>query len=262
MSKHTLSLIFPAYNEQENIRETVEAARRALPALVHTWEIILVNDGSRDDTGRICDELAAQHPDVHVIHHPANQGYGAALKSGVVATKYDLIFFSDSDGQFDLGELVRLLEWVDRYDIVAGYRAERSDPFYRLVNAWGWKILVRLLLGLHIRDIDCAFKVFRREVFESIQIRSVGAMVNTEILAQAMRLGMRIKEVKVSHFPRLYGRQTGAKLRVILKAFRELFRLWRKLRTVSHSQQGLFHRSRLKETGIGHRHPRQSENRS
>ncbi len=238
----SISVIFPAFNEQTNIVSTVEKARNILPTVTGMWEIIVVNDGSDDKTGRICDSMARQYPEVRVIHHASNRGYGTALKSGILAAQHELIFFSDSDGQFDLNELHQLVAWIDQYDIVVGYRAKRQDAFHRLINAWGWNILVRMLLGLRIRDIDCAFKIFRREVFESIQIRSVGAMVNTEILAQAKQFGMRIKEVKVSHYPRLFGQQTGANLRVILKAFREIFRLWGKLRYISKNQEGLYER--------------------
>lgn len=236
----TLSVIFPAFNEEANIRHTVEAARMVLPKLAQTWEIILVNDGSRDATTPICDELAEQYSEVRAIHHVENRGYGAALKSGILAARYNYIFFTDSDGQFDLQELERLIGWASHYDIVTGYRAKRQDPPHRLINAWGWKTLVRMILGVRVRDIDCAFKIFQRSVFDRVQIRSVGAMVNTEILAQANSFGMRIHEVKVSHYPRRAGKPSGANLRVIVKAFRELFRLWGQLRNVTHEQPGLF----------------------
>jgi glycosyltransferase involved in cell wall biosynthesis len=176
---------------------------------------------------------------VRTIHHSTNRGYGAALKSGIIAAKHDLIFFTDSDGQFDLKELRQLIRWSDEYQIVAGYRKKRRDPAYRLVNALAWKVLVRIVLGLKVRDIDCAFKLFHREVFNRVQIRSVGAMVNTEILVQAMRLGMRIHEVEVTHFPRQHGKPSGANVRVILKAFRELIRLRYRLHRVPQGQTGL-----------------------
>jgi len=236
----TLSVIFPAFNEEANIRYTVEAARMVLPKLAQTWEIILVNDGSRDATTPICDELAEQYPEVRAIHHVENRGYGAALKSGILAARYDYIFFTDSDGQFDLQELENLIDWASHYEIVTGYRAKRQDPPHRLINAWGWRTLVRMVLGVRVRDIDCAFKIFQRSVFDRIQIRSVGAMVNTEILAQANSFGMRIHEVKVSHYPRRAGKSSGANLKVIAKAFKELFRLWGQLRNVTHEQPGLF----------------------
>ena len=236
----TMSVIFPAFNEEGNIRRAVDAALEVLPKVAMSWEIIVVDDGSSDATARICDDLKAQYPEIEVIRHEQNRGYGAALKSGIMTAKYDLIFFSDSDGQFDLRELLQLICWSEDYDIVAGYRAKRQDPLHRRINALGWNVLVRLVLGIKIRDIDCAFKLFRRAVFDQVQIRSVGAMVNTEILAQAARLGMRIHQVKVNHFPRRHGKQSGANLHVIIKAFRELCRLWRQLRRVAPDQTGLY----------------------
>jgi glycosyltransferase involved in cell wall biosynthesis len=251
----TLSVIFPAFNEEANIRQTVESARLVLPKLAQSWEIILVNDGSKDGTTPLCDQLAEQYQEVRAIHHTDNRGYGAALKSGILAARYDYIFFTDSDGQFDLQELERLIGWAGHYEIVTGYRAKRQDPPHRLINAWGWKTLVRMVLGVKVRDIDCAFKIFQRSVFDRVQIRSVGAMVNTEILAQAMSFGMRIHEVKVSHYPRRFGKPSGANLRVITKAFRELFRLWGQLRNVTHEQDGLFRTERalVEDTAPGER---------
>jgi glycosyltransferase involved in cell wall biosynthesis len=246
----SLSVVLPAFNEQYNLRTTVEAARRILPTVAGQWEIIIVNDGSGDATGRICDGLANQFSEVRVVHHPGNKGYGAALKSGITVARHDWIFFSDSDGQFDFAEISRLLAHSGDNDIVAGYRKRRNDPFYRALNAAGWNILVRLSLGVAVRDIDCAFKLFRRQVFERVQIRSVGAMVNTEILSQAFRFGMRIKEVEVTHYPRQHGQPSGAKPRVIIKAFRELVRMWWKLRNIGHEQEGLYPRSQEPEAAL------------
>jgi glycosyltransferase involved in cell wall biosynthesis len=236
----TLTLILPAFNEAENIAATVRSAYETLSQLVLEWEIIIVNDGSSDNTNKICDRLANADSRVRVIHHATNRGYGAALKSGIISARHQLIFFTDSDGQFSFRELPKFIEYAKQFDIVAGYRAKRHDPPHRLINALGWKLLVRILLGIQIRDIDCAYKVFRREVFERIQIRSVGAMVNTEILAQAEKFGMRLKEVEVSHFPRRFGRPTGAKIGVIFKALRELVKLWCKLRFTHMDQEGIF----------------------
>lgn len=237
----SLSVIFPAFNEEANIKRTVESARAILPKIAEQWEIIVVDDGSKDATRDICDELIELYPEVRAIHHPQNRGYGAALKSGILAAQSGLIFFTDSDGQFDLVELESLIRWSKDYDMVIGYRGKRQDPPHRLLNAFGWNLLVRMVLGVKVRDIDCAFKLFRREVFDRIQIRSVGAMVNTEILAQATSLGMSMREIRVSHYPRKYGTPSGANLRVIAKAFRELVRLRRQLRQVDDQQEGLFY---------------------
>ena len=236
----SLSVVFPAFNEEANIRHVVEDAYRTMPKLAPIFEIIVVNDGSKDRTGDICDRLAEEFSNVRVVHHVRNRGYGAALKSGIERARYDLIFFTDADGQFDLKEVAALLEQTDAYDIVAGYRARRQDPPHRLLFAWGWNVLVRLMLGIRIRDIDCAFKVFNRQVFDSIQIRCVGAMVNTEIFAQASMFGMTVKEVRVNHFPRRHGKSTGGNVAVIRKAFRELIRMRRTLHRVTPDQRGLF----------------------
>jgi len=235
-----VSVIFPAFNEEGNIARTVETTVKVLPKVAANWEIVVVDDGSSDATAPICMDLQTRYPELVLIRHARNRGYGAALKSGIKASRYELVFFSDSDGQFDLRELQQLICWSEDYDIIVGYRANRHDPLYRRINALGWNFLVRLVLGMKIRDVDCAFKLFRREVFDHVRIRSRGAMVNTEILAQAMRLGMRIQQVKVHHFPRHYGKQSGANIHVIIKAFRELCRLWRRLRHISPDQPGLY----------------------
>lgn len=227
--RHRISVVFPAFNEELNLERVVTGALGVLPELSNSFEIIIVNDGSRDRTGTVAARLANLSHTVQVIHHPHNRGYGAALKSGIEQAKKDLIFFCDSDGQFNLDDLAQLLTWIDRYDMVIGYRLKRQDPFHRRFNAKGWNLVVRLVFGLKVRDIDCAFKLFRREIFEGISVDTVGAMVNTEILVRALGGGFTLKEVPVRHFPRQFGEQTGAKPRVILKALFELGKIYLKL---------------------------------
>lgn len=228
----SISIVFPAFNEEANVERAVRSAHAVLGKFAQTVEVVVVNDGSRDRTGEICDDLARQDPTVVAVHHPVNMGYGAALRSGFAVAKSDYIFFTDSDLQFDLAEIELLVSWISQYDIVAGYRAKRADPWHRRFNAWAWGMLVRTVLGLKVRDIDCAFKLFNRRVFDSFELSSVGAMVNTEILVQAKNHGFTIKEIPVSHYPRLEGEQTGANVKVILKAFRELFKMYGKLRNM------------------------------
>jgi len=226
----SISVFFPCYNEQENIRRTAQRATEALKGMGYDYEIILVNDGSKDQTGKIADELAAEDGHIRAVHHRQNMGYGAALQSGIRAAKKELIFFTDGDGQFDINEIKLLLPMIERNDIVCGYRLDRKDPFMRKLNGWMWTQLVNLLFGMRIRDIDCAFKMFRGEVFTGMKMSSGGALISAEILARATRRGYRIAEVGVHHYPRTAGTQTGANLRVILRAFKELFALYNRIR--------------------------------
>lgn len=228
--RRSLTIVLPAFNEEANIARAVDQAAEVAPKFADEWEIVVVDDGSQDRTAEVLEACKRTIPNLRIIQHPRNQGYGAALKSGISSAKKDLIFFCDSDLQFNLNELGNLIRWIGQYDVVIGYRKRRVDPVYRRLNAFGWNLLVRLLLGLHVKDIDCAFKLFRREVFDKVRIDAVGAMVNTDILAQAYKFGFLIHQVPVTHYPRKNGEPSGANLAVILKAFRELFRLYNKLR--------------------------------
>lgn len=226
-SQRSLSVFFPAYNEAENIESTVREADRVLRSLVREYEIIVVDDGSKDATGEIADRLARENPRVRVIHHSPNQGYGGAVWSGIQAARYEYIFFTDADLQFKLDELSLLLKHIPEHDIVIGYRAKRMDPFMRLVNAKGWNVLNRILFGLKVKDIDCAFKLMRASAVKDLPVRSRGAMLSAELLIRLARKGYTFKEVPVTHLPRLKGTPTGAKPAVILRAFREMLSVYR-----------------------------------
>jgi glycosyltransferase involved in cell wall biosynthesis len=235
----SLTIFFPAYNEQENLASAVEDALRVAEdsPYVGDYEIIIINDGSTDATQAIAEGLAAEHRRVRVIEHEQNRGYGAALKTGLAAATKDWIFFTDSDRQFDILELQNLLVHIPNHDAVIAYRAPRRDPFMRLVNAKAWNLLNRLMFGLQVRDIDCAFKLLRREDVQNLRLSSRGAMINAELLIKLARSGVRIKEVPVSHLPRLRGSPTGAKPSVIFRALREMVMLYGgELGTVTHKQ--------------------------
>ena len=222
-----ISIFFPCYNEEANVERTTLAALRAGERVCGPgrFEVIIVNDGSKDRTGEIADRLAREHEAVRAIHNNPNLGYGGALQAGFRAAKLDYVFYTDGDGQFDLDELDSLIPLLDRYDIVSGYRKNRQDPWNRKLNAFLWTRLVGLLFNLGIRDIDCAFKLYPRKLFDEIEMKSMGALIDTEVLARARRLGYTIGQIGVTHLPRTAGEQTGANLGVILRAFRELFRL-------------------------------------
>ena len=221
----SISVFFPCYNEQDNVERTVEQALAVLRKLNADFEIIIVNDGSSDATGQIAEEISRRDSKVKVVHHHPNLGYGAALQSGFKAATKELVFFTDGDGQFDIGEMPPLLPLVSQFDIVSCYRLDRKDNFVRRFNGWAWTKLVCFLLNIKIRDIDCAFKLYKREIFDNIQMASLGALINAEILARATRKGYSITQRGVHHYPRTAGAQTGANLKVILRAFKELFKL-------------------------------------
>lgn len=224
-----ISLVFPVFDEEANVGPLLESALALAPRLADEFELIVVDDGSRDRSAEVVRSIQRRDRRVRLLHHPQNRGYGAALRSGLRAARGDLVFFSDADLQFDLREIERLLAHADEFDIVAGFRSPRRDPFGRRVLAAGWGALVRALFGLRVRDIDCAFKVFRRPVLDALEMASIGAFVNTEILVRARRAGFRIREVPVSHHPRPAGRATGASPRVIWRAIVELSTLYREL---------------------------------
>jgi glycosyltransferase involved in cell wall biosynthesis len=226
----SISVFFPCYNEQDNITRVVEQALTVLEKLNADFEVIIVNDGSSDSTGQIADEIAGQKDRVKVVHHRTNLGYGAALQSGFKAATKELVFYTDGDGQFDINEMPPLLRLMEQYDIVSCYRLNRQDNLIRKINGWCWTKLVCLLFGMKIRDIDCAFKLYKREIFDNINVVSTGALIDAEILARAVRKGYRVTQQGIHHYPRTAGSQTGANLRVVLRAFKELLRLRSQIR--------------------------------
>lgn len=230
-----ISVFFPAYNEEVLLKPTVEKANKILEKIASEYEIIIVNDGSKDKTGKIADQLSAENKKIRVIHHPQNRGYGAALKSGMYNAKYPWIAFTDSDGQFDFSEITKLIKKQKETgaDIVAGYYLKRAVPFYRILGSkLAWELPVFLLFGLKMRDIDCAFKLFRKEVVEKIPPLKAerGPFITTEFLVKAKKAGFKIVEIGVHHYPDVAGGSTGASLKVIISAYSDLLRLWKKLR--------------------------------
>lgn len=227
-----LSLFFPMYNEEGNIDQAVASALAVLATVSAQYEVIVVDDGSRDRTGAIADRLAAANPRVRVIHHPVNRGYGAALRSGFQAATHSFVILADGDNQFDLGELPVLVKALAGFDVVSGYRITRRDPLIRRLYAFLYNRLARLLFDIPVRDVNCGFKIYRRDLLERLlpQLRSTGALINVEMLARARKLGATVTEVGVHHYRRETGRPTGGNPAVILRAFRELLRLWRELR--------------------------------
>jgi glycosyltransferase involved in cell wall biosynthesis len=222
-ARASLSAILPAHNEEAAIAITVNDVLQTLATWMADFEVIVVNDGSHDRTGAILEDIAKANAHLKVIHHTVNQGYGAALVSGFEASCKDMVFFMDSDGQFDIRDLQRFFPLMEEYDAVLGYRIKRQDTWMRKANAWGWKMLVRQFFGVRVRDVDCAFKLYNGKFFREHHLETRGAMINTEILYKLSRAGYTYTQLGVHHLPRQSGKATGAKPVVILRAFRELF---------------------------------------
>jgi glycosyltransferase involved in cell wall biosynthesis len=226
----SLTLVLPAFNEEANIEAVVQDALATLPEFADAYEIVVVDDGSRDRTGKIIARLAAGNDPVRLVSHRRNRGYGAALTSGFDASTGDFVMFMDADRQFDIRDLRLLSPFADEYDIVAGFRMERSDPLHRRVLAEMFNVSVRVLFGVHLRDIDCAFKLFRGDLLRGLPLTAPGALINTEIQAKARRQGARLQQVGVHHYPRIAGEATGGSPRVILRAVGETLALWWRMR--------------------------------
>lgn len=226
-----LSVFFPAYNEEGNIENTVRKALRVLPSVAKKYEVIIVDDGSKDRTGKIADRLAKEIKEVKTVHHKLNRGYGGALKTGFKTAQYNWVAFTDSDGQFDFAEIKKFLPLTDSYDLILGYRMVRADNLTRKVFTFGWSFLARLLFDLRIKDYSCGFKLVKRKTFSEVQ-PLVGEEKVTQIewLAKAKKLGFQFVEVGVHHYPREFGKQTGADLKVVTKSLVDLLKLWKLLK--------------------------------
>ncbi len=225
-----VSVVLPAHNEEAVIAGVVANCVEVLATIVEDFEVIVVDDGSVDRTGDIADAAGAADSRVRVVHTVTNRGYGGALRAGFDAARKPLLFFMDSDGQFDIGDIAQLMPLAHAgKPAVIGYRRHRQDPPLRLLNAWAWNRLVQSLFHFRVRDIDCAFKLYDMALVRSLDVQASGAMINTEMLAKVFRLGIAPAEVPVRHFPRLHGQPTGANLGVIVNAFGELRSLHRYL---------------------------------
>jgi glycosyltransferase involved in cell wall biosynthesis len=224
-----LSYFFPAHNEEANLEGLVDEALATLPTLAEAFEIIAVDDGSKDGTPALADALAARHPGVvRAVHHPVNLGYGAALRSGFAAATYELVAFTDGDRQFkvvDVGRLTARLAQADAPDAVVGFRIKRADPPIRTAYARAYRLANRLFFGLRVTDVDGACKVFRRAALQGVNVESDGAFFSAELLIKLEAAGRTVVEVGVPHYPRTAGSPTGARPQVVLRAVRDFWRL-------------------------------------
>ena len=227
----SLTVVLPAHNEAQNLPIVVPEVLDTLPGFCDAFEVIVIDDGSKDGTRQILETLASGHPQLRIERHEVNRGYGAALATGFRNSTCDYVMFMDSDRQFRIEDLALLSPFVGSFDIVAGFRKERNDPLHRRVFAEIFNVTVRVLFGVHLRDIDCAFKIFRGDQIRSLELSAPGALINTEIQAKLRRIGATLEQVGVNHYPRIAGHATGGSFRVIVRAMRETILLWWQMRS-------------------------------
>jgi glycosyltransferase involved in cell wall biosynthesis len=229
--KH-LSVFLPFHNEEGNIEAAVKAVLGALWQIpeIEEFEVIIVDDGSTDRTKEIALEIVRENAQVRLVSHDTNRGYGAAIMSGFNDARFEYVFFTDGDLQFDISELRDFLPWVPEYGAVIGYRVKRQDNLQRRINTFLWNRFIRAMFGLKVRDIDCAFKLFKTDLVADLPMISGGAMFSAELLIRLKKSGVRFKEIPVTHLSRLHGSSSGAKPHVIMKAFRECAKVRRDLR--------------------------------
>ncbi len=220
-----ISLVLPAFNESAVIARAVSEAEAALALHFERFEILVVDDGSSDDTADEVGRVLGVAPHTRLLRHEDNRGYGAALRTGFEAARFGLVAFTDADCQFDLTELVKLARLATDVPVVVGYRARRQDPWRRRFLSWGYNTMARTLLGTRVRDVDCALKVFQREVLAGLMPESRGFFVNTEMMTLARRRGLEVAEVPVTHRPRAGG-VSKVSLREVPRTARTLFAFW------------------------------------
>jgi len=227
LSKPGLSVFFPAYNDSGTIASLVITAIRTARTLTPDFEVIIVDDGSADSTAQIADELARTYPEVRVVHHEHNRGYGGALQSGFKAARHEFVFYTDGDAQYDPAEMTRLWQALgDDVDLVNGFKISRSDPLHRIVIGRLYHHTVKLLFGLKVRDVDCDFRLLRRSIFEQVTLEKRSGVICLEMMKKIQDAGFRIAEVPVHHYHRAYGRSQFFNFARLFKTAVDVGRLW------------------------------------
>ncbi len=227
MERISLTAFFPAYNDEHTIEKIVRTAAQEMRKVTDDFEVLVVNDGSKDSTREILERLRQELPFLRVIHHETNLGYGAALNSGFRGAKKDLIFYTDGDGQYDVTEMHNLIERLGpNVDLVNGYKIKRADAWYRILVGEVYRRAMRWAFQLSIRDVDCDFRLFRRQIFDSISLESRSGVICVEMAKKFERAGFRMVEVPVSHYPRPYGSSEFFRFRHLTHTFKGLLRIW------------------------------------
>lgn len=229
-STFSISAFFPAYNDENSIAPLIEKVSAILQQVADDYEVVVVNDGSSDGTAEVLNDLAARLPYLRVVHHPRNRGYGGALRSGFEHATKDLVFYTDGDGQYDVGEIARLIPLMtEEVDVVNGYKRKRSDSRRRIVLGGIYKFLARRMFGLPIRDVDCDFRLMRRTMIQGIELTSTSGVVCTEMIYKLSLADCRFAETPVHHYPRLHGQSQFFTIKRVARTGYDFFRLWMKL---------------------------------
>ncbi len=221
----SLSIFFPAYNDAQSIGPLTDACRKVASELTDNYEIIIINDCSQDNTGAVADALAARFPEVRVIHHPKNLGVGQTMIDGFTQAKKEYVFYTDGDAQYDVNEIKLLAAHAAEYDVLIGYRIRRAEGMKRLFISKCFHFLNFLMFGMWYRDIDCSFKMLRRRFLDRIRFQSKSALVDSEILLQARRLRVPVKEIGVHHYNRQFGSSQCLRIKLIFSMLADLVRL-------------------------------------
>ncbi|HEY7543341.1 MAG TPA: glycosyltransferase family 2 protein [Blastocatellia bacterium] len=236
-SKHSISVFFPAYNDAGTIASMVVLADRTLRQFTNDYEIIVVNDGSADHTAQVLTELESVYPRFRAIHHPTNLGYGGALRTGLSSARKDLIFYTDGDAQYDVREMEKLVPLMTpEIDIVNGYKITRSDPLHRVIIGKIYCWIIKLAFGIRIKDVDCDFRLIRRASYEKVRLYSSSGTICVEMIKSFQDAGLRFAEAPVHHYHRAYGKSQFFNFKRLFKTFRDLSKLWWRLRIRRHSQ--------------------------
>ena len=226
----SISVFFPAFNDERTIGSLVEAAFAILPALTDDYEVIVVDDGSTDATAQRLDELAQRFALLRIVRHERNRGYGAALQSGFAHARKDLIFYTDGDGQYDVREIVELHRLMtDRIDVVNGYKVARADDRLRTCLGWTYNRIAHMLFCLPIRDVDCDFRLIRRDAIRAVELSSPSGAICVELVHKLASAGCAFVEAPVHHYPRAYGRSQFFTLRRVARTIFDLVALRLKL---------------------------------
>lgn len=237
MNNYSISVFFPAYNDEGTIASLVLAALETLEELTDDYEVIVVNDGSQDNTARILNRLEKSYPQVRAVHHPQNRGYGGALRTGFASATKDLVFYTDGDAQYDPRELKLLYAQFDEnVDLVNGWKLKRHDPVVRIVLGKIYQYLIKYTFGLKLRDVDCDFRLMRRSIFEVVHLESNSGVICVELMKKVQNAGFRLREVPVSHYHRLHGRSQFFNYQRLWKVVKGLILLWWKLVVFGQSQ--------------------------